>query len=68
MVQIPSLGSAEGQQSTKLPPEIKLEARHVTDAGGSNDDADESAPVVAATVVVWASPEAMSAATERRVA
>ena len=43
---MPSLGSAEGQQSRKSPPVAKLAARQVVDAGGMND-------------VVWALPRTM---------
>jgi hypothetical protein len=52
-VQMPSLGSAAGQQSTKSPPVAKLAAKHDVDAGGMNDDEPPVADVAAG---VWASP------------
>ena len=51
-VQMPSLGSAAGQQSTKSPPVAKLAAKHDVDAGGMNDDEPPDA-----VAVVWALPK-----------
>ncbi len=55
-VQMPSLGSAVGQQSRKSPPVAKLAAKHDVDAGGIHND---EPPVADVAAVVWALPRTM---------